>query len=88
MNKEADKFYYRQLIYKNFADIVESLNVTPLTKKRIEKHKKYIKSFDIKGKAQYKTYNLLNSYYNTQFKDNALICLELFSIKKMFTLNK
>ena len=82
MNKETDNFYYRQLIYKNFADIVESLNVTPLTKKRIEKHKKYINSFDIKGKAQYKTYNLLNSYYNTQFKNNALICLELFSIKK------
>lgn len=82
MNKEADKFYYRQLIYKDFSDILASLNMSPLTKCRIEKHKKYIHGFDLKGKAQYKTYNLLKSYYNAQFKDDALICLELFSNKK------
>lgn len=82
MNSEANKFYYRQLIYKDFADILESLNVNPLTEGRIEKHKKYIHSFDLKGKAQYKTYNLLKSYYNTQFKDDALVCLEIFSSKK------
>lgn len=82
MNKEADKFYHRQLIYKDFSDILASLYASPLTKSRIEKHKKYIHSFNLKGKAQYKTYNLLKSYYNTQFKDDALICLEIFSCKK------
>lgn len=82
MNKEADQFYSRQLIYKDFATILESLNVVPLTKSKIEKHKKYIHSFDLNGKAQYKTYNLLKSYYNTQFKDDALVCLEIFSKKK------
>lgn len=82
MNTEATKFYYRQLIYKDFADILDSLNVSPLTKSTIEKHKKYIHSFNLKGKAQYKTYNLLKSYYNTQFKDDALVCLEFFSSKK------
>jgi hypothetical protein len=82
MNTEADKFYYRQLIYKDFASILESLNITALTKNRIEKHKKYINSFDLKGKAKYKTYNLLNSYYNTRLKDDALVSLEFFIIKK------
>lgn len=82
MNSQADKFYYRQLIYKDFSDILASLKLNPLTKSRIEKHKKYINSFDLKGKAQYKTYNLLKSYYNTQFKDDALVCLEIFSSKK------
>lgn len=82
MNKEADQFYRRQLIYKDFARILESLSGNQLTKSIIEKHKKYIHSFDLKGKAQYKTYNLLKSYYNTQFKDDALVCLENFSNKK------
>ena len=82
MNVEADKFYHRQLIYKDFSNILESLNLNPLTRSRIEKHKKYIHSFSLKGKAQYKTYNLLKSYYNTQFKDDALVCLEIFSSKK------
>ena len=84
MNKEADQFYHRQLIYKDFASILESLNVNPLTKNKLEKHKKYIHSFNLKGKAKYKTYNLLKSYYNTQFKDDALICLENFSIKNVY----
>lgn len=82
MNTETDKFYYRQLIYKNFLDIVESLNTTHLTKNMIKKHKKYINSFDLRGNAKYKTYDLLNSYYNTNFKDDTLIGMYIFGSKK------
>jgi len=82
MNKEADKFYYRQLIYKDFCDILDTLETTPLTLSRIKKHKKYINSFDLKGKAQYKTYNLLNSYYSSPFKVDTLVCLKMFGLKK------
>lgn len=82
MNTETDKFYYRQLIYKNFLDIVESLNTTHLTKNMIKKHRKYINNFDLKGNAKYKTCDLLNSYYNTNFKDDALVGMYIFGSKK------
>lgn len=82
MNKELNNFNKRQLIYKDFVDIVESLELIPLTKSRIERHKKYINSFNISGKVKYKTYNLLTSYYNTNFKNDALIGLYIFSKKK------
>lgn len=82
MITESDKFYHRQLIYSNFSTILDSLSVQPLTKRTIDKHKKYINSFNLVGKAQYKTYTLLNSYYNTKFKDEALTSMQLFVNKK------
>ena len=82
MITETDKFYHRQLIYKNFLEIVESLNTTSLTPCTIQKHKKYINSFNLNGKAKYKTYDLLVSYYNTKFKESALNEMYIFGSKK------
>lgn len=81
MSTESDQFYYRQLIYKNFTEILESriisLNV-------INKHKKFINQFDLKGKAKYKTFKLLMSYYNSKDKDTALTSIRNFGYKKCF----
>ena len=54
MNKEADKFYYRQLIYKDFSDILESLYVNPLTKVESENIKSRFINLILKEKLNIK----------------------------------
>ena len=84
MNKETDQLYHRHLIYQEFLKVLDSLNTKTLTKAMIKKHRKFINQFDLKGKAQYKTYDLLNSYYNSKHKDTTLTCINNFGYKKIF----
>lgn len=80
---QQDRFYHRQLIYQDFIRILDELEVNKdLSRSTINRHKKFIDSFNLTGKAQLKTHELLKSYFKTKHKLQKLIDIRNFVNKK------
>lgn len=80
---QQDRFYHRQFIYQDFMRILDELEVDKnLSKNTMNRHKKFIDSFNLNGKAQFKTHELLKSYFKTEHKLSKLIDIRTFVNKK------
>lgn len=76
MNKlsEQEKSYCRELIWKNARDLFEKRNsMPPIIILKLQK--KYINSFNFKGKNKYKSVEILDNYFKNP---NKLLAEQIF----------
>lgn len=72
MNKlsEQEKSYCRELIWKNTRDLFEKRNSIPPSI-ILKMQRRYINSFNIKGKNKYKSVEILENYFKNPNKQLA-----------------
>lgn len=83
---ENDRQYYRRLIFESFSDIVEYLETSTYSDEQIriliKQHSRLINSLNLKGKAKYKTLDLLKYHIKSPNKLDSFVSLMNFKNKR------